>query len=61
MCSFDTTEADIDAFVAAIARETTDPGRSPRAAWSRRTSRSSSARSEARRVADTPTTARPSW
>ena len=29
MCSFDTTEADIDAFVAAIARETTDPGPEP--------------------------------
>ena len=47
MCSFDTTEDDIDAFLAAIARETADPGPEPRAAWSRRTSRSSSARSEA--------------
>ena len=29
MCSFDTTEADIDAFIAAIARETAHPGSEP--------------------------------
>ena len=61
MCSFDTTEADIDAFIAAIARETTDPGPEPARGVESPHVQVDSARSEARRVADTPTRARPSW